>query len=275
MPRKLFCQYGAACYAISLRKEYLLRFLRDAASRERFAFRQQSKPLPYIVKAHRSTLLRQLKGVDMVLQHNKTVNLRIAAPCINGLLIRPGETFSFWRRVGHPNESRGFLPGLAISPDEKLSRTVGGGLCQLANMIHWLVLHSPLTVTELHHHTDALFPDSNRRVPFGTGTSVFYNNVDYRFYNGTSDTYQIRVWCDETDLCGELYCVRRLPVRFRIEERSHHYRRDPDGLYRNSEIWKKEIERATGAALRETLVFRNHSRVLYDESLVPPEEIRG
>ncbi len=33
----------------------------------------------------------------------------------------------------------------------------GGGLCQMANMIHYLVLNSPLEVTELHHHSDALF----------------------------------------------------------------------------------------------------------------------
>lgn len=33
----------------------------------------------------------------------------------------------------------------------------------MANMIHWLVLHTPLEVTELHHHSDALFPDVKRR----------------------------------------------------------------------------------------------------------------
>ena len=51
----------------------------------------------------------------------------------------------------------------------------------MANMIHWLVLHTPLEVTELHHHSDALFPDVKRRVPFGTGTSISYKALDYRF----------------------------------------------------------------------------------------------
>ena len=55
----------------------------------------------------------------------------------------------------------------------------------MANMIHWLVLHTPLTVTELHHHSDALFPDVKRRVPFGTGTSISYKALDYRFKNTT------------------------------------------------------------------------------------------
>lgn len=57
-----------------------------------------------------------------------------------------------------------------------------------------MVLNSPLTVTELHHHTDALFPDSGRRVPFGTGTSIFYKNVDYRFRNDTDTPVQLLIW---------------------------------------------------------------------------------
>ena len=76
---------------------------------------------------------------------------------------------------------------------------VGGGLCQLANMVHWLVLNSPLTVTELHHHSDALFPDERRTVPFGTGTSVFYKNVDYQFRNTTDQPVQLLLWLDDTD----------------------------------------------------------------------------
>jgi vancomycin resistance protein VanW len=273
--RKLFCERGPLCYAVSLRKEYLLRWCRDLGSHVRFASSQTGEPLPFIVKSHRSVLLRKLFGVNQQLQQNKAVNLRLASRGIDGLLIRPGETFSFWRRVGNPTEKRGFLEGLVIIGGGKPSAAVGGGLCQLANLIHWLVLQSPLTVTELHHHTDAIFPDSDRRVPFGTGTSVFYNNVDYRFQNDTPDTYQLRVWLDETDLCGELLCSRELPVRYRIEERDHHYQKESDGwYYRVSEIWKKTIDRASGGTLEETMIFKNHSRVLFDESLIPPEQIR-
>ena len=60
-------------------------------------------------------------------------------------------------------------------------RQVWGGLCNLANTLNLLVMHSPLKVTELHTHSDALSPDHGTRVPFGTGTSVSYNYVDYRF----------------------------------------------------------------------------------------------
>lgn len=274
MPRKLFCQYGPVCYAISCRKEWALRFLRDLLKGEKFACCRQEESLPWVVMAHRSTLLRRLAGVDMQLQRNKVTNLALAIRELDGILLRPGETLSFWRRVGRPTAKRGFLRGLTIRSGRP-DADVGGGLCQLANLLHWLALHSPLTVTELHHHTDALFPDSGRRVPFGTGTSVFYNNVDYRVRNDTGDTYQYRIWLEEEDLCGELRCSSRPAARLRIRERDHHYRKEADGnWYRCSEIWRLELDRDTGETLKEELVFRNHSRVLYDPALIPPEEIR-
>lgn len=273
MARKLFCEYGPICYRISVQKEIILRFLRDLWGQRVFAANRSPLPLEHMVKSHRSTLLRRLAGVDMTLQENKVKNLALAAPKISGVLIRPGETFSFWRLVGNCTAKKGYLEGLTISGGKPTSG-VAGGLCQLANLIHWMVLHSPLTVTELHHHTDALFPDSGRRVPFGTGTSIFYSNVDYRFYNGTPHTFQLLLWLEAEELCGELRSDTPLPCRYRIEERDHHYALEGDGYYRNSEIWKRAISQADGSPVEECLVFQNHSKVLYDPALIPPGEIR-
>ena len=98
--RKLLCQMGPVGYWLSLHKEYLLRDIKNLLSRERFATKIDSTPLPCLVKGHTSLLLRRLHGVDMRLQEGKAVNLRIAAARINGIVIQPGETFSFWKLVG-------------------------------------------------------------------------------------------------------------------------------------------------------------------------------
>ena len=45
----------------------------------------------------------------------------------------------------------------------------GGGLCQLSNLIYWMTLHTPLTITERYRHSYDVFPDSNRTQPFGSG----------------------------------------------------------------------------------------------------------
>ncbi|MCI5668291.1 MAG: VanW family protein [Oscillospiraceae bacterium] len=269
--RKLFCELSPTCYRISLRKEYLLRDLHDRFSGEKFAREINTLPLPAIVKSHTSSILRRLEGVDMELQRNKAVNLRLACAKINGIIIRPGETFSFWRLVGEPGEKQGYREGLVINAG-KLGRGTGGGLCQLANLIHWLVLNSPLTVTELVHHSDALFPDSGRRVPFGTGTSVFYKNVDYRFRNTTDRDVQLLVWVDENELCGELRATDPFPYKYRITEENQGFIEEDGVFYRVSRVFRLTLDRDRHVMRRE-LVLDNHSRVMYDYSLIPRDQI--
>ncbi len=269
--RKLFCEISPLCYKISLRKEYLLRDIRDAASRERFAREFNTVPLPAVVKSHCSRIMRKLEGVDMELQRNKAVNLRLACAKVNGIVIKPGEVFSFWRLVGNPDEKHGYLEGLVINHG-KLERGVGGGLCQLANLIHWLVLNSPLTVTELVHHSDALFPDSGRRVPFGTGTSVFYKNVDYRFKNTTDRPVQLLVWVTESELYGELRAPEPFPYIYRITEENQGYIEEDGEFFRISQVYRLTLDRER-RVLRRELVLDNHSRVMYDYSLIPEGQI--
>lgn len=271
--RKLFCEYGPVCYRISLCKEHSLRRLRDLWDRQRFARTRQSQPLPGLVKGHCSVIRRRLPGVDPRLQEGKARNLELAAAKVNGLIIAPGETFSFWRTVGNATARKGYQEGLTIS-NGQLGHGIGGGLCQLANLIHWLVLNSPLTVTELHHHSDALFPDERRTVPFGTGTSVFYNNVDYRFRNDTDQPVQLLIWLRGDELCGELRCLHPFPCRYRLVEENSHYARLTDGYFRLSQVYKLTIDRASGATLSRDLILDNHSRVLFDPALIPPEELR-
>ena len=274
MKRKLFCELGPFAYRLSLQKEILLRRGKDLMSRAVFARGRQERPLPVLVKCHASVLLRRLEGVDMRLQENKAVNIRLACGRLNGLVVRPGETFSFWRTVGNTTARKGYKEGLVIG-NGTLRSGVGGGMCQMANLIHWLVLNSPLTVTELHHHTDALFPDERRRVPFGTGTSIFYNNIDYRFRNDTQAAFQLLVWVEGEELCGELRSDRELPVRYKIVEENHHFRNEGEDWFRVSQVYRLVIDKATGETLRKELILDNHSRVMYDPALIPKEQIRN
>lgn len=269
--RKLFCEYGPVFYQISLLKEYLLRDIRDVFSSVHFCSRRDGD-YPCVVVGHCSAMLRKLEGVDMRLQYNKIENLRRAAAKVDGAVIMPGETFSFWRMIGKTGEKEGYLPGLTIAHG-KAGSDFGGGLCQLANLIHWMVLHSPLTVTELHHHTDSLFPDSGRRVPFGTGTSVFYKNVDYRFSNGSDRPVQLKIWLDGESLYGEIRTTHPFPHKYRIEEVDHFFSHEGDEYYRNSKIYRRVTDRETKEQVAYELILQNHSKVLYDPALIPPEEL--
>jgi vancomycin resistance protein VanW len=270
--RRLFCEINGFCYAISVKKENARRSIKNLLSPLKVACAKNKEKLPVIVKGHRSVMVRSLLGVDINLQHNKATNLKIAGDKINYLVVKPGEEFSFWKTVGAISKRKGYLSGLTISKN-KVSKDIGGGLCQLANLIHWLVLHSPMQVSELHHHSDALFPDERRRVPFGTGTSVFYKNVDYRFINTTKQDIQLLIWQDNGDICGELRTDKAFSFKYRIVEENHCYVMENNKYYRKSKVYRLIIDKELNEIIKKELILDNHSEVLYDYSLIPTEEI--
>ena len=244
--RKLFCDINPTCYAISMKKENYKRYLKDAVSGEKFAH---------------------------TLQENKAVNIELACACLNGLIIHPGEVFSFWRLVGKTTEKRGYKNGRVIIGN-KIVPGLGGGLCNLGHTIHRIVLHSPLEVTEFHSHSDALGPDEGPRVPFGTGTSICYNHIDFRFRNTTDQDVQLIAYCQDGKLFAELRSRREFPWRYVLAEEDLHFRKEGEKYFRRSQIYRETIEKATGETVRRELIFNNHSEVMFDYSLIPPEQIR-
>ncbi len=274
MPRKLFCEISPTTYKISVEKERIKRNIKNYFNKNILANTYQKEELPNIVKSHTSIILRKLHNVDMKLQENKKTNLIIASKKINGIIIHPGEIFSFWYIVGQTTRKYGYKEGLVIS-SKGFTKDIGGGLCQLANMIHYLVLNSPLEVVELHHHTDALFPDDRRRVPFGTGTSVFYNYLDYRFKNTTNQNIQLLLWVKDDILYGELRSEKEFPNRYKLEEVDHHFNKEKDKYYRISKVYRITIDKKTNEEINRELILDNHSEVMYDYNLIPESEIRN
>ena len=275
MGRKLFCDINPTCYKISEQKEIILRNIKDLFSREKIAKTFSYDLLPNIVKSHSSIIVRNLHGVDIKLQKNKITNIAIACKKINGIIVKPGETFSFWKLVGPTTKELGYKEGLVIVRKNGLSKGYGGGLCQMANMIHYLVLNSPLEVTELHHHSDALFPDDRRRVPFGTGTSVCYNNLDYRFKNNTNQNIQILLWIENEELCGELRSEKPFQYRYKLVEEDHHYKKEKGIYYRISKVYRLVIDKESNKEMKKELLLNNHSEVLFDYDLIPKDQIRN
>ena len=272
MPRKLFCEISPFTYRLSMEKEILKRHLKDYIHKIRFARERTTNNLPVVIYRHNSLIRRRLGNVNMQLQENKATNLALAVKNIDGLLIRPGETFSVWKQIGRTTERKGYKEGLVIAKGAP-GQGIGGGLCQLSNLIHWMVLHSDLTIAE-HHHHDALdlFPDYGRQIPFGTGTSISYNYIDYRVRNDTSITYQLRLWVDGEYLRGELRAVDPQPHTFHIHAENEYFSREGDVIYRNGQVFRDTIDATTGNVIESQLIRTNHARVMYE---CPPNiEIR-
>lgn len=268
MKRKLFCEISPLTYKISVKKNIIQRNISDVIKGTSFAGTKQEEKLPVLIYEHKSLIRRKLGNVDMELQNNKAVNLQLSAPKVNKVLIRPGETFFFWHLVGETKEKYGYKAGLQISNGETKAG-IGGGMCQFTNLIHWMILHSPLEITEHHHHDRFdLFPDFNRQVPFGVGTSISYNYLDYRFYNSTDITFQLIVYTTDEYLCGELRADRGLEYSYHIKSEGETFVKESDGIYRCGEVYRYINDKKTGNIVKKELIRSNHALVKYDMEIV-------
>jgi hypothetical protein len=131
----------------------------------------------------------------------KVQNLRVAVARLDGCVIAAGETFSFWRAIGAPRRSRGFVPGRELREGCMIA-TVGGGLCQLSNALHLAALEAGMEIVERHAHTKVV-PGSI--AASGKDATVFWNYKDLRFRAAVPFVVEARL------------SATHLVVRFRAE----------------------------------------------------------
>src|SRR3978361_1582416 len=234
-PRRRLTARYPVLFPLAVEVHRLRRHLASLRSRISWAGHRQPQSLPVRVKRHNSLLLRQLGESEMWMQHNKVVNLRLAAATIDGLLIRPGEEFSFCRLVGRTSRRKGYVDGMLLD-NGKAKAGVGGGICQLANLLHWMVLHTPLVVTERSEHSFDPFPDHGRVLPWGVGCAIYYNYVDLRFRNDTDLTFQLRVRVGERHLEGEIRSDRPLTHSYSVSARDASFTQAHGSWYRGQQV---------------------------------------
>lgn len=261
--RMLFCEISPLTYKISAIKCRFIRYIKNLLIRN-LATEKSNNLLPYTIYKQDSLIRRRLGNVDSALQDNKAINLNLATPKVSGVIIKPNQVFSFWKLVGTCSIKKGYKEGLMIS-NGSTSKGIGGGMCQFTNLIHWLVLHTPLQITEHHHHDGIdLFPDYGRQIPFGTGTSIVYNYLDYRFKNTTDITFQLITYTTEEYLCGEIRADKPLNFKYHIKVEDEFFSKENTQVYRNSKVYRHCIDTKTGKLLSKELIKTNHAKVMYD-----------
>ncbi|MBP1966240.1 VanW family protein [Paenibacillus aceris] len=262
MKQKLLSMFPVL-YRLRIAQLRMMRHIIDLNPSIAYAKRRALYSLPYVCKKHQSLLRRKLGSSDPQLQENKITNLRLSVARMDGIMIRPGETFSFWKLVGKTTSAKGYIEGLLLSQGG-VKRGVGGGICQLGNLLFWMALHTPLQVVERHHHSFDPFPDDHRVLPFGSGASVFYNYIDLRIFNPTKMTFQFRLWVTDEHLKGSVHSDEPLGYSYHVEERNHRFLEKEGRTYRENEIWRRVIDKRTGNTAKEEQMLHNFSEVKYD-----------
>ncbi|AZS51382.1 vancomycin resistance protein [Entomomonas moraniae] len=264
--KKPLSSYHPLLYKLRVVQKRLSRTIIWKLSKRNYADKKQENKLPYRLIKHTSKLIRKLGDSDARLQHNKIINLKKAAPYLNHIIIEPNQYFSFWKLVGRPTAERGFVEGMELSIG-KARAGIGGGLCQISNLIHWMALHSPLQVIERANHSFDPFPDDGRILPFGSGAALFYNYIDLILFNPTQNTYQLTIYVAEHQLEGEILCNVASDIKYHVYQKNHRFIKLSDQVVRQNEIWQDVSQKGQGGKpatfLNSQKLYANSVRVMY------------
>lgn len=140
---------------------------------------------------------------------------------------------------------------------------IGGGLCQLSNLIYWMTLHTPLEITERHRHSYDVFPDSNRTQPFGSGATCAYNYLDLRIFNPTQQAYQLNVYLTDEQLVGEWTTTNEPLENYKIYEKEHKITLESWGGYVRHNLIYRRIFNKKKEIIDDQYVTENHAIMMY------------
>lgn len=125
---------------------------------------------------------------------NRVHNITLAASRINGILIAPGELFSFNMAIGDISKFTGYKEAFVI----KNGKTVlgdGGGVCQVSTTLFRSVLNTGLPILERHAHAYRVgYYEQN--FPPGIDATIYSPSIDLKFKNDTENHILIQSYLD-------------------------------------------------------------------------------
>lgn len=128
---------------------------------------------------------------------NRSTNIRLCASKINGVVLMPGETFSFNSTVGKRTPEAGYKEAPAYL-NGKTIMDYGGGICQVSSTLYNAVLYSNLEITERYNHG---YQPSY--VKSGLDATVSWGGPDFKFTNNRN--YPIKIMTDTSNKILNIY----------------------------------------------------------------------
>jgi vancomycin resistance protein YoaR len=129
-------------------------------------------------------------------------NISTGAGQFDGVIIMPGQTFSFWQLLGPVTVDRGYAFAGAIINNRSEDNVIGGGLCQVSTTIFNAVAAQGYEIVERHAH--GYYID---RYPIGYDAAVFEPGVDFKWRNDTANPVFLWSWNDWTSLTIDVWGI--------------------------------------------------------------------
>jgi vancomycin resistance protein YoaR len=133
---------------------------------------------------------------------SRHANISTGASQFDGVVIMPGQTFSFWELLGPVTVERGYAFAGAIINNRSDENVIGGGLCQVSTTIFNAISRQGYDIVERHAH--GYYID---RYPVGYDAAVFDPGVDFKWRNDTQNPVFIWSWSGDTTLTIDVWGI--------------------------------------------------------------------
>ena len=120
--------------------------------------------------------------------NDRLTNLRVALSAIDGVTVKPGQTFSFNETLGQRTTDKGYKTAAAYNSGQVVE-DVGGGICQVSTTLFNAVVKANLEIAERHNHS---IPVSY--VDKGKDATVNWGRQDFKFVNSSDENIYIQAY---------------------------------------------------------------------------------
>jgi len=133
---------------------------------------------------------------------SRHANISTGSSQFDGVVILPGQTFSFWELLGPVTVERGYAFAGAIINNRSDENVIGGGLCQVSTTMFNAVAKLGYEIVERHAHGYLI-----DRYPIGLDAAVFDPGVDLKWKNDTDAPVFLWSWNDYTSVTFDVWSV--------------------------------------------------------------------
>jgi len=133
---------------------------------------------------------------------SRHANISTGSAQFDGVVILPGQTFSFWDLLGPVTVERGYAYAGAIINNRSDENVIGGGLCQVSTTMFNAVAKLGYEIVERHAHSYLI-----DRYPLGLDAAVFDPGVDLKWRNDTDAPVFLWSWNDYTSVTFDVWSV--------------------------------------------------------------------
>ena len=151
----------------------------------------------YTAEMLQSLLFRDVLGAQMTYYSGSTServnNIRLAASKIDGMILLPGESFSYNESVGQRTQEAGFQYADAYS-DGQVVPELGGGICQVSSTLYSAALYARLKIlSRTNHYFKVGYLD------YGMDATVSWGQPDFKFRNDRELPIKLAAYLNEDE----------------------------------------------------------------------------